>query len=83
MVKPLYISIKMHDFNPTRAGMSNAEALRSATTVPAKFLGIDQEAGNIAKGKQATFILLVKNPLDDIRNTRTLERVMHRGTWIE
>ncbi|TVR86533.1 MAG: hypothetical protein EA411_09945 [Saprospirales bacterium] len=67
----------------TRAGMSNAEALRSATTVPAHFLGIDQEAGNIAEGKQATFILLEKNPLEDIRNTRTLQRVMHRGTWIE
>lgn len=67
----------------TKAGMSNSEALRAATIVPAKFLGIDKESGTITSGKLATFIVLEKNPLEDIRNTRTLQRVMHRGVWIE
>ncbi|TVQ49095.1 MAG: hypothetical protein EA362_05010 [Saprospirales bacterium] len=67
----------------THAGMSNIEALRSATIVPAKFLGKEEEVGTISEGKLANFLVLKENPLNDIRNTRSLQRVMHRGTWIE
>lgn len=65
------------------AGMSNAAILRSATIVPAKFLGMDDSIGSIKEGKTASFILLDKNPLDDIKNSQTIYKVMLEGYWIE
>ena len=35
--------------------------------------------GTLAAGKSADFIVLDRNPLDDIRNTRTIARVYLRG----
>lgn len=66
-----------------REGMSAAEILRSATIAPARFLGADQTTGSIAEGKAASLIILNENPLEDIRNTRSIDRVMHEGYWIE
>ncbi len=67
----------------TEAGMTPAEVLRSATIVPARFLGLADKEGSIAEGKKATFLLLDKNPLEDIKNTRSLNRIMYKGFWIE
>lgn len=65
------------------AGMATEDVLRSATIIPARFLRIDDRTGSIAEGKVASFMVLEKNPLEDIRNTRSLSRVMHEGFWIE
>lgn len=67
----------------SKAGMSNLDILRSATILPSQFLKSDQENGSIEEGKVASLIILKENPLDDIKNTRSILRVMHKGFWIE
>ena len=37
--------------------------------------------GTISKGKNANLVLLNKNPLEDITNTKSIEGVMLKGTW--
>jgi imidazolonepropionase-like amidohydrolase len=64
-------------------GMPTAEALLSATIKPARFLGLEDSIGSIAEGKVASIILLDRNPLEDVRNTRSIYRVMIEGYWIE
>ena len=60
-------------------GMTPSEAIQSATSVSAKFIGVDDRLGTIAVGKGADFIVLDANPLDDIRNTRRISQVYLRG----
>jgi len=59
-------------------GVSPADAIVAATSRPAALLGI-ADMGTLAVGKSADFIVLDRNPLDDIRNTRTIARVYLRG----
>ena len=63
--------------NLTKVGMNNAEILKSATTVPAKFM--QSNAGKIMEGYEANLVLLDKNPLIDIRNTKTINTVFSNG----
>jgi imidazolonepropionase-like amidohydrolase len=63
------------------AGISPLEILRSATVIPAKFMGIADNIGNVAKGKTASFVLLRANPLEDIRNVDQIESVVFRGRY--
>ena len=64
-------------------GMSITDVLRSATIDPARFLGLEDSMGSITQGKSASFLLLEQNPLEDVRNTQTIERVMLEGYWME
>ena len=63
------------------AGFTPMEALRTATSNPAKFLGLEDEAGGIAPGKYADLVLLDANPLDDIRNTQKIAGVIANGHY--
>lgn len=58
-----------------KAGLSNFAALQTATINPAGYLGIDKRKGTIEEGKEADFILLEKNPIEDIKSTRTIKAV--------
>lgn len=58
-----------------KAGLSNFAALQTATVNPATYLGIDQRKGTIEVGQEADFVLLEKNPLEDIKNTRTIKAI--------
>lgn len=64
-------------------GMSNREALASATTVAAKVLEMEDEIGKIAPGFSADIIAVKGNPLDDVTVLEDVEWVMVRGTVIE
>lgn len=64
------------------AGLTPYEVLRTATYNPAEFLGQLDQLGTVEEGKAADLILLSKNPLEDIKNTRTLEGTMVRGIWL-
>lgn len=38
--------------------------------------------GTINEGKLANLVLLKQNPLEDIRNTKSIEGVMLQGKWL-
>jgi cytosine/adenosine deaminase-related metal-dependent hydrolase len=59
--------------------MTEHEALRVATIVGAESLGLDDDLGSLEVGKLADLVVLEGNPLDDIRNTNTIENVMMNG----
>lgn len=61
------------------SGLPPAAALRAATLNNATVLGEKEHLGSIAVGKTADIVLLTANPLDDIRNTRRIETVIHLG----
>jgi imidazolonepropionase-like amidohydrolase len=65
-----------------RLGMTPMQAIVAATSRPAERLGLS-EVGTIAPGKAADFVVLDRNPLDDIRNTRTISRVYLRGREVD
>jgi len=62
----------------TRGGLTPMEAILAGTRNPAAALGLDR-MGSIAAGKSANFIVLDANPLDNISNTRKIDRVYLRG----
>jgi imidazolonepropionase-like amidohydrolase len=61
-------------------GMPPIEAIQSATSVPAKFLGIDDTHGMLAANKQADIVAVPGNPLDDITAMERVSFVMKAGT---
>jgi len=60
-------------------GMDPHRALRIATLMGADAIGLDQDLGSLEVGKLADLVVLSANPLDDIRNTNTVEYVMMNG----
>ncbi len=64
-------------------GMSNRDALASATTVAAKVLGMEGEIGRLAPGYSADIIAVKGNPLEDVTVLENVGWVMVRGRVIE
>ncbi len=65
-----------------KSGLTPQEALASATITAAQWIGNDKFVGTIESGKLADLVLLDKNPLVDIKNTRTIEGVFVNGIWL-
>lgn len=63
------------------AGLTPFEILKTSTITPARYLNAMAKEGTISEGKNANLILLNKNPLEDINNTKTIEGVMSKGKW--
>jgi imidazolonepropionase-like amidohydrolase len=64
------------------SGMTPAQVLVAATRNSAEFLRMT-DAGTIAAGKSADFIVLEANPLDQITNTRRISSVYLRGSAVD
>ncbi len=64
-------------------GISELDALRTATILGAEGIGLDQDLGSIEPGKLADLVVLARNPLDDIRNSETIVYVMKNGRLYE
>lgn len=65
------------------AGLTPAEALRTATLHPARYLERLDELGTVEEGKLADLVLLDANPLEDIRHTRKIEAVVMDGRLLD
>lgn len=61
------------------AGLTPRQALAAATIRPAEFFSREDEMGLIEVGMEADLLLLQHNPLDDIRHTRSILRVISDG----
>ncbi|MGB0893142.1 MAG: amidohydrolase family protein [Parashewanella sp.] len=62
-----------------QGGMSNLDALKTATINPAKTFGMDHQLGSITKGKLADLIVIDGDPLTDIRTTDKVTHTMVNG----
>jgi imidazolonepropionase-like amidohydrolase len=65
-----------------QAGISPSQVIQSATKNAAEFLKA-KDLGTLEKSKWADLLVLDKNPLDDIRNTRTINAVYIAGNKVK
>ena len=85
VVKPFFVpGFSLHDELSllVKAGLSEMEALETATRRPARFLGL-KDLGTIEPGMRADMVLLEANPLRDIGNTRRVTSVVFGGRLME
>lgn len=61
------------------AGMTHAQALRAATSEPARMLGVERELGELKPGYLADIVAVDADPSKDIRALRTISFVMKGG----
>ncbi|MDD4902915.1 MAG: amidohydrolase family protein [Candidatus Bipolaricaulis sp.] len=66
----------------TRLGLSNMEAIESATRVGAEVLGLQDRLGTVEPGKLADLILVDQDPLADIKALAGVSWVMQGGRVI-
>ena len=65
-----------------RAGLTPMEALRAATSAPARAFGL-RDRGRIAVGQRADLVLVRGDPTSDIRATRDIEAIWRSGRRVE
>ena len=67
------------------AGLTPMDALVAATATSASLTatGGEAEFGTLETGKIADLVVLDADPLEDIRNTLRIDRVMKSGEWVQ
>lgn len=80
---PTVPGFSLHDelISLNNAGMSASEVLLSATARPADWL--DNNAGRILPGRKANLVLLEKDPLADVSNTKSINSVVVNGRLLD
>jgi imidazolonepropionase-like amidohydrolase/Tol biopolymer transport system component len=66
-----------------QGGMMPLRALKAATLSGAHYLGLDGEIGSLEEGKLADLLVLEKNPLEDLRNSTSIQYTMVGGRLYE
>lgn len=62
-----------------RGGFTPLQALKVGTILPARKLGMERDIGSLEAGKLADLVVLDANPLENIRNSDKIARVMING----
>jgi Tol biopolymer transport system component len=65
------------------SGLSPLEAITTASINAARVLRAEKEIGSIDVGKLADLVILDANPLEDIRNTRKIWKVIQGGKVVD
>jgi imidazolonepropionase-like amidohydrolase len=65
-----------------RSGLTPAQALVAATGDAARCMGLGDRLGTLTPGRAADFLVLSRDPLQDIRNTRAIEAVWIAGNRV-
>ena len=76
---PAYLGFSSHIEmeSMVKAGLTPGEVITAATRNAAQILGLDQ-LGTVASGKNADFLVLDANPLENIANTQRISQVYMR-----
>lgn len=61
------------------AGLTPAQALRTATWNPVRHLGFERQFGTLETGKMADMLLLDGNPMEDIRHLQKIDALFYDG----
>jgi imidazolonepropionase-like amidohydrolase len=64
------------------AGMSPTQVIVAATSRAAEYLGLEK-MGSLAPGKDADFLVLDANPLDNITNTQRIAKIYIKGVEVD
>ncbi len=59
--------------------MPPMDAIKAGTSVSAEELGVDKRTGSIRVGYEADFVVIERNPLDDIRHIGDIVMVINNG----
>ena len=65
----------------TGIGMSNHEAIQSATLQGARAIGVEDDLGTVRPGRRADLLVLDGDPLEDIGATRRIRHLLQDGEW--
>ena len=69
--------------NYQMAGLSPLDALRTATSEPARYMRRTDDFGAVATGRIADLVLLSRNPLENINNVSSVYAVIADGTPLD
>ncbi len=64
-----------------QAGLTPIDALKTATTNPAKYFNLEKELGGIKETMWADLVILNSNPLEDIENTKNIDAIFKEGKY--
>ena len=67
----------------SKAGMSNYEILKTGTVNPAKYMEQEGQWGVLKPGAAAEFVMVQKNPLEDLTTMQKPQAIMIQGKFIQ
>jgi imidazolonepropionase-like amidohydrolase len=82
-INPYGLALLMEIEHYVRGGLTPAEAIRTATAVPAEAMGLGADLGTIETGKLADLLIVDGDPLADITHLRRTRRVIKDGVVYE
>ena len=75
----LLMTVEEFELLHDKAGMPASAVIAAATLNGAKAAGQEKAMGTIEPGKLANMVVLSKNPLEDVRNMRSVTLTVKRG----